>query len=102
MFIYQFHPGERPELMTEPSAWSEADEEVSERHFAYLSRGAEEGKVVMAGRSQDGVGPAIVIVDFPAEADARDFMVNDPFVASGLFTASLHPYRIAISRTEEW
>ncbi|MGD2103162.1 MAG: YciI family protein [Acidimicrobiia bacterium] len=98
MFLYQFHPGERQELMTNPDAWTEADEKVFDQHYEYLRRGTEDGRIVLAGRSQDGVGPALVIIDIPDETDARHFMENDPFVESGLFTASLHPYRVAFQR----
>jgi hypothetical protein len=51
---------------------------------------------LLAGRSQDGLGPAIVILETASEQEARAFMENDPFVASGLFGADLHPFRIAL------
>lgn len=99
-YLYRFGPGERPELATDPDAWTPSDERVFEAHFAYLTAGAEAGTVVMAGRSQDGVGPAIVILEVESQADAEAFIAGDPFVTNGLFTASLHPFRIAIDRQE--
>jgi uncharacterized protein YciI len=54
--------------------------------------------VLLAGRSQDGVGPALVIVEADSEAEARRFMEADPFVANGLMRARLHPYRVALVR----
>lgn len=96
-FIYTFEPT-RPELVTDPGAWTEDEIATARAHFAYLQQGSEEGTVILAGRSQDGVGPAIVILEAASEAEARNFMQNDPFVASGLMRASLHPYRVALMR----
>lgn len=101
-FIYHFTPGPRPELATDPEAWTEADEEVAAAHYQRLRSAAEEGRVILAGRSQDGIGPAIVIFRADTEVEARSFMEGDPFVAEGLFGASLHPFRAALveSRSE--
>ena len=97
-FIYQFRPGDRPELATRPDSWTDQDEDVASRHFSYLEDGVSSGIVILAGRSQDGIGPAIVIIERDSEESARSFMENDPFVAGGLFRASLHPYRVALMR----
>ena len=97
-FLYRFLPGDRPELSEGPEAWTAADDDVAARHVAHLQQGIADGIVVMAGRSQDWVGPAIVILECDDESAARAFMENDPFVAEGLFTASLHPFRIAFAR----
>jgi len=96
-FIYQFDPI-RPELVTDPDAWTEEDIRVSQAHFAYLKGATEDGIVLLAGRSQDGVGPAIVILEAETEGAAQKFMENDPFVASGLMRASLHPFWAALVR----
>ena len=96
-FIYAFDPV-RPELVTDPDAWTEEDERIFEAHFAYLKQATEEGIVLLAGRAQDGVGPAIVIFEAGSEEEARRFMENDPFVAGGLMRASLHPFRAALVR----
>lgn len=97
-YLYRFLPGDRPELATGPEAWTAADETVAARHFEYLQGAAADGIVVMAGRSQDWVGPAIVIIEVADEEAARAFMEADPFVASGLFDAALHPFRVALAR----
>jgi uncharacterized protein YciI len=96
-FIYVFDPV-RPAMVTDPDAWTEEDTRIAERHFAYLKRATEEGTVILAGRSLDGVGPAIVIFEAASEDEARRFMENDPFVAEGLMRATLHPYRAALVR----
>ncbi len=96
-FLYQFQPL-RPELVTNPDAWTEEDNRIGKAHFAYLKRATEAGIVLLAGRSLDGVGPAIVILEAESEAAARDFMEKDPFVAGNLMRARLHPFRAALVR----
>lgn len=95
-FIYQFHPGDRPEMMTDMSAWTPVDEAISRAHYERLADAARAGRVILAGRSQDGAGPAIVIFRAENEDEARRFLEEDPFVAEGLFRASLHPFRSAL------
>ena len=43
---------------------------IAEAHFAYLQKATREGIVLLAGRSQDGVGPAIVIFEAESEEAA--------------------------------
>jgi uncharacterized protein YciI len=97
-YLYQFLPKNRPELMTDPNAWTEADANIAEAHFDYLKQATEDGIVILAGRSQDGIGPAIVIFEAQSEVEARRFMENDPFVRHGLFGATLHPFRATLVR----
>ena len=97
-FICQFLPGDRPELATDFEAWTPDDDKVFAEHYARLERATEEGIVVLAGRSQDGVGPAIVIFGAESEEEALRFMRDDPFIKHGLFTATLHPFRVAFAR----
>lgn len=97
-FVYQFHPGDRPELATDPEAWTEQDGAVGAAHFRRLQEAAAAGTVILAGRSQDGVGPAVVIFEADDEAAARRFMDEDPFVTNGLFRATLHPFHAALVR----
>lgn len=96
-FIYVFDPV-RPEMVTDPDAWTERDTRIFHAHFAYLKQATEEGIVLLAGRAQDGQGPAIVIFEAASEPEARRFMEGDPFVAEGLMRASLHPFRAALVR----
>ena len=96
-FIYQFVPGKGADLATNPRAWSPEDDSVAAEHFTYLQQGLADG-VVLAGSAQDGIGPAIVIIEVESVEVAEAFMVSDPFVSSGLFGANLHPYRVALSR----
>ena len=93
-YVYIFDPI-RPELVTDPDSWTEEDEQIGERHAAYLKQAAEEGTILLAGRSLDGIGPAVVIFNADSESEARRFMEADPFVSEGLMRASLHPFRAA-------
>lgn len=99
-FIYTIEPT-RPELATDPDAWTEEENQIAAQHFAYLKQATEEGTVILAGRSPDGVGPAVVIFEASSEDQARQFMENDPFMASGLMHAKLHPFRAALLRGEK-
>ena len=93
-YVYVFDPI-RPELVTDPDSWTEEDEQIGERHAIYLKQAAEDGTVLLAGRSLDGLGPAVVILQADSEIEARRFMESDPFIAEGLMLASLHPFRAA-------
>lgn len=96
-YIYHFDPV-RPELVTNPGAWTEAEVRNCQAHFAYLQKATREGGVLLAGRSLDVIGQAVVIIEVESEDAACEFMKNDPFVASGLMRASLHPFRAALVR----
>jgi uncharacterized protein YciI len=96
-FVYVFDPI-RPELVTDPDAWTEEDVRIAEAHFAYLQKATREGTVILAGRSLDGKGPAVVIFEAASEKEAREFMESDPFVSGGLMRADLHPFRAALVR----
>jgi uncharacterized protein YciI len=99
-FVYVFDPV-RPEMVTNPDAWSEADISTGNEHYAYLKKATLDGIVLLAGRSLDGIGPAVVILEADSEDEARRFMENDPFVSGGLMRASLHPFRAALVRRPE-
>lgn len=99
-WIYQFTPGDRPELASDESAWTPQDERVAAAHVARIIEATEAGIVILAGRSQDGIGPAIVIFEMDGEEQARNFMNDDPFVSEGLFGATLHPFHAAFVRRQ--
>jgi uncharacterized protein YciI len=95
-YLYLLLPGDRPELATDPEAWTEADERVASEHYGRLKNATETGRVILAGRSQDGVGPAVVIFRADSDDEARRFMEEDPFVTERLFRATLHPFRASL------
>jgi len=98
-YLYMFGPGPRPELASDPSSWTDDDLAIGARHYAYLSRATADGTVLLAGRCTDGIGPAVVIFDASSLDDAHDFMIMDPFIAEGLFTAALHEFNASLTRS---
>jgi uncharacterized protein YciI len=96
-YIYTITPS-REELITNPDSWTEAEVAIFKRHAAYLKRGEEDGIVILAGRAQDGIGPAVVIFEAESDEAAKDFMNSDPFIGEGLMYGSLHPFKAAFSR----
>ncbi|MGI9585744.1 MAG: YciI family protein [Acidimicrobiia bacterium] len=98
-FMYVFGPGPRPEMASDPDSWTDDDRAIGARHYAYLSHATATGTVLLAGRCTDGAGPAVVIFDAESPDDAHDFMAGDPFIAEGLFTASLHEFNASLVRS---
>lgn len=96
-FIYELVPV-RPEMVDNPDLWTEDDLKMADDHFAYLSKATDEGRLILAGRSLDGKGPAVVIFEAEDEEAARCFMEADPFVSRGFATATVHPFRVALAR----
>jgi uncharacterized protein len=90
-FVYLIRPA-RPgfaEGMT-------ADEErVMEAHFAYLQRGLEEKRLLLAGPCLDA---AFGIVLFRASSldEAEAFMRADPAVVGDVMHAEVHPFRVSL------
>jgi uncharacterized protein len=66
------------------------------QHLAYLQKLADEGALVVAGRTLDAppLGLAIFRAESPEAATA--IMNADPAVAKGLMTATVHPYSVAV------
>lgn len=99
-YLYHFGAGPRPELATNPDAWTVEDARIGAAHYEYLKAATGAGVVILAGRSQDGLGPAIVIFEADSDEGARSFMEADPFVSAELFTASVHPFSVALQRVD--
>jgi uncharacterized protein YciI len=98
-FIYVLNPVD-PAKAASQENWTPADHEMFDLHWEHLQRAAKERTLVLAGRAQDGIGPAIAIIDCPDEDSARAMMESDPFIARGFARGTLHPFRIAVSRSE--
>lgn len=98
--MYVFGPGDRPELRTDPTSWTQADNEIGAAHYERLREATEAGRVILAGLALDGIGPAVVIFEAEDADDARRFMDDDPFVSGSLFTATLHPFHASLVRGE--
>lgn len=88
-----------PALITEEN-WTAKEEAIVERHFAKLQGLLEEGKLVLAGKT-DGLDEktfGIVIFEADSEEEAQLVMKNDPAIAEGIMKAELFPYRVALMK----
>ncbi|WP_438483222.1 YciI family protein [Oleiharenicola lentus] len=79
-------------------AWTKEDRATVGAHFQRLKAGVAEGKVLLAGRTEEAleVTMGLIIFKAPNETAAREFMNGDPCVAAGVMTATLHPYGLAL------
>lgn len=95
-WLYRITPS-RPEMVTQPT---DAEAETVNAHFRYLQSLLEAGTLILAGRTQEIVDTfGLVIFEAADEASARTIAEADPAVAAGVFTMTLHPYAIALTRT---
>jgi uncharacterized protein YciI len=98
-FLYQlFAP--RSDMARDPTAWTPAERAIASEHFAYMDAAEQAGTIVVIGRSLDGIGPAIAILDVATDGAAQDFMARDPFIASGLMRGTVHPFHLAFLRPQ--
>ena len=88
------------------TGWTEAERAAVAAHFQTLQQQAREGRLVLAGRSNDLdeqnrlAADTIGITIFHAadREEARALMENDPAVVAGVMTYRLHSYNIAAAR----
>jgi uncharacterized protein YciI len=78
--------------------WTSEDTRVLQRHFVRFQDAIKSGELILAGRTSEPGDKTFGIAIFQAkdEAAARKFLVEDPAVASGLMTAELHPFSVAL------
>jgi uncharacterized protein YciI len=94
-YLYKIQPT-RLEMLTQGPTPQEAA--IVAQHLAYLKGLAEQGVVVLAGRTLNADESAfgIAILRAGSEESARAVMNNDPAVKNGVMRAELYPYRIAV------
>lgn len=86
-----------PRLYDEEN-WTEEDRDIVRKHFVRLKDFCDEGKVILAGKTDREYEKDFGIVIFLEENDktAEIFMNEDPAVKYGIMTAEVFPYRIAL------
>ncbi|MHC0036154.1 YciI family protein [Pseudoneobacillus sp. C159] len=86
-----------PRLLTAEN-WTESDNNLVKEHFQRLLNLKHENKLILAGKTDnlDETTFGIVILQVENEQAARTIMENDPTVKSGIMTAELYPYSVAI------
>ncbi len=96
-FIYVLHLVPR---LYDDKNWTKEDNAALQRHFARFQEAIKTGQLILAGRTSESGDKTFGIAIFEAndEAAGRKFMEEDPAVASGLMTAELHPFAVALQR----
>ncbi len=92
-FIYLIHPL-RHEFFDHPTPF---EDEAMEAHFQYLKLATQTGKVLLAGPCLDETF-GVVILSAANEAEARQFMLDDPAVSSNVMMAELHPLKVSLMK----
>ena len=94
-WLYRIVPA-RPQMVVDPTP---DEQRIVGEHFQYLVELRDRGTLILAGRTQESADTfGVTIFEADDEAAARAVMLADPGVAGGVFDATLHPYRIAVSR----
>ena len=94
-YLYRLRPT-RPAMLSEgPTA---EEQRVVGEHFAHLKHLAEQGTVILAGRTLNADPTAFGLVIFTAASEeaALALMRADPAVRQGVMAAELFPYRFAL------
>ncbi|MBE2217039.1 MAG: hypothetical protein IAE90_02470 [Ignavibacteria bacterium] len=89
----------RPHKENFAETMSEEEGEIMGVHFEYLSGLLESGKLILAGPETSGKF-GIVIIEAESESDAREIMMNDPAVKSGIVSCELYPYRVSLMKAK--
>ncbi len=92
-FLYRLTPS-RSEMLTRSTP---AEDAIIDEHFTYLEKLEEENLLLLAGRTETRDNSSLGVVIFSArdESHAREIMLNDPAVKSGVMLAELHNFRLA-------
>ncbi len=92
-FIYFIRPHKEnfAETMTEEEG------NIMGTHFLYLQEMLAKGKLILAGPETTGKF-GIAIIEAGSEDEAKEIMMNDPAVKSGIVTQELYPYRVSLIR----
>jgi uncharacterized protein YciI len=94
-WIYRIVPT-RPEMV---AAATDEESAVIEEHLGFLQALKAAGILILAGRTQIDEGTfGITIFEAPDEVTARAVMATDPAVSSGVMSATLYPYAVAVAR----
>lgn len=87
-----------------PANWSKRTQEIAKDHHQYFIDLEKAGKLVIAGRTKYEVDNpqnfGIMVFKAPSLEEARKILKNDPGVIGNLMNAKLHPFSIAVLKTD--
>jgi len=94
-FLYRLQLVRGDMLVTGPTASEQA---VMAEHFAYLKALAEQGIIILVGRTMIPDEHAMGLAIFRAESEdaARHIMHCDPAVQKAVMTATLYPFKVVL------
>ncbi|WP_421383072.1 YciI family protein [Bacillus salacetis] len=84
--------------LTEDKNWTDKENQIVGRHFAYLQKMLNDRKLILAGKTTglDADTFGLVIFEADSEEEALMVMNADPAVKEGIMTAELFPYQVAL------
>ena len=91
-FLYQMEPA-REAMVDDPT---EEESARIQEHFQYLKSLAEQGVVVLAGRTTERPFTGLVVIRAADRAEAEALMDRDPAIRAGVFRGRMSPFRIAL------
>ena len=94
-YIYRIQPSRADMLSAGPTT---EETQIINQHYEYLQQLQAQGKLILAGRTQntDESGFGIAIFEAESDVDADLIMGNDPAVNLGIFNAWLFPFKVAL------
>ncbi len=100
-YLYRISPV-RPEMLTEGPTLEE--QQIVGEHFQYLKQLEADGKLILAGRTQNTDYSSFGIALFFAENDdaAKAILHNDPAVKKRVMRGEVYPYQAAIFNAENY
>ena len=88
------YSGTTPEF---PNDISELQTVAIANHFEYLKNLLDEGKLILAGRTEDAeIGIAIILAH--DDTEAQTIFENDPAVLNGIFQGTVKPFSLALMK----
>lgn len=73
--------------------------EIMGTHFEYLQGLLDSGNLILAGPETTGKF-GIAVIEAESESDAREMMLNDPAVKSGIVTPELYSFRVSLLKAK--
>jgi uncharacterized protein YciI len=67
-------------------------------HFHYLQAQLSEGRLILAGRTQERPYRGLAIIEVADRGSAEEFLAKDPAIVAGVFTGDVQEYQIALMR----